>query len=53
MSKWSNRGMDIDKAILIAEKHPDVDTVDEVYARTSRANTADAPTSKADAWGAE
>jgi len=43
MSKWSGRGLDIDKAILIAEKHSDVNTVDEVYARTSRACTADRP----------
>jgi len=33
----------IEQAILIAEKHSDVDTVDEAFARTSRANTRDRP----------
>ena len=50
MSRYDT-GLTIDEAILIAEKHPDVDTVTEAYARTSRANTADEPTSRADAWG--
>ena len=51
MSKWPADSLTIDEAILVAEKHPDVDTVTEAYARTSRANTADEPTSRADAWG--
>ena len=51
MSKWSGTSLTIDEAILIAEQHPDVNTVTEAYARTSRANTADEPTSRADAWG--
>ena len=33
----------IDEAILIAEYHDDVDTVDEAFGRTSRANTRDRP----------
>jgi hypothetical protein len=37
MSKWHGTSLTID------EQHPDVDTVDEAYARTSRANTRDRP----------
>jgi hypothetical protein len=43
MSKWHGTSLTIDEAILIAEQHPDVNTVDEAYARTSRANTRDRP----------
>lgn len=42
MSRYDN-GITIDEAILIAEYHDDVDTVDEAFARTSRANTDDKP----------
>ena len=51
MSKWHGTSLTIDEAILVAEYHDDVDTVTQAYARTSRANTADEPTSRADAWG--
>jgi hypothetical protein len=43
MSKWSGTGLTIDEAILVAEHHPDVTTVTEAYARTSRASTRDRP----------
>ena len=43
MSKYDTTGITIDEAILIAAKHSDVDTVDEAFARTSRANTRDRP----------
>lgn len=52
MSKWSDTALTINEAILIAEYHEDVDTVDEAYARTSRANTRDEPTPKPDGWDA-
>jgi hypothetical protein len=52
MSKWSDTGLTIDEAILVAEKHPDVSSVTDAYARTSRANTRNEPTPKPEGWGA-
>ena len=43
MSKYDSTGLSFEQALLVAEKHPDVDTVDEAFGRTSRANTRDRP----------
>jgi len=43
MSKWSDPTLTVDEAILVAEKHPDVDGICDAYHRASRATTADRP----------
>ena len=46
-----NSDLTVDEATLIAEYHDEVDSILDAFARASRANTTDEPTSQEVAWG--